>query len=144
MSLSDLGASASHRAPYEVVFHKTMEDSYGRSHRVEQRRIVIGRALSKEEAVNAAIRSIEDKEQTVWETFADGYDVIEVQSGQGQKLETVERTSDMEAQIRHRAYDIWQQEKCPGDRHDAHWYQAGREIEAEDVARREDVHAARP
>jgi CBS domain-containing protein len=144
VSLSDLGASASQRAPYEVVFHKTMEDSYGRSHRVEQRRIVIGRALSKEDAVTAAIRSIEEKEHTVWESFADGYDVIEVQSGQGEDLETVERTSEKEAQVRRRAYDIWQQEKCPVDRHDAHWYQAGREIEAENAARREDVHPARP
>jgi CBS domain-containing protein len=143
VSLSDLGASVSHRAPYEVVFHKTMEDSYGHSHRVEQRRIVIGRALSKEEAVNAAIRSIEEEEQTVWETFADGYDVVEVQSGQGQNLETVERTSDREAQVRRRAYDLWQQEKCPVDRHDAHWYQAGREIEAEGAAAREQVHPAR-
>ncbi len=97
VSLSDLGASASHSAPYEVVFHKTMEDSYGRSHRVEQRRIVIGRALSKADAVTAAIRSIEEKEHTVWETFADGYDVVEVRSGQGQDLETTERTSDKEA-----------------------------------------------
>jgi CBS domain-containing protein len=97
VSLSDLGASASHRSPYEVVFHKTMEDSYGRSHRVEQRRVVIGRALSKEDAVTAAIRSIEEAEHTVWNTFADGYDVVEVQSGQGQDLETTERTSDKEA-----------------------------------------------
>ena len=99
VSLSDLGASASHRAPYELVFYKTMEDSYGRPHRVEQRRIVIARALSKEDAVAAAIRCIEEEEHTVWETFADGYDVVEVQSGQGQDLETVEETSDKEAQI---------------------------------------------
>jgi CBS domain-containing protein len=141
VSLSDLGASASQRAPYEVVFHKTMEDSYGRAHRVEQRRIVIGRALSKEHAVAAAITSIEEKEHTVWETFADGYDVVEVQSGQGQDLETVERTSEKEARIRMRAYDLWQQENRPVDRHDAHWQQAGRDVEAEDAAKHEEAHA---
>jgi CBS domain-containing protein len=96
VSLSDLGASASHRARYEVVFHKTMEDSYGRSHRIEQRRVVIGRGMSREEAVTAAIRSIEEKEHITWESFADGYDVVEVQNGQGQDLETVERTANKE------------------------------------------------
>jgi len=131
VSLSDLGASASHRAPYEIVFYKDMSDSYGRPHRVEQRRIVIGRGHSREDGIAAAIRCIEQEENGVWQTFADGYDVVEVQSGQGQDLETVDRRSEKEAQIQRRAYDLWQQENCPVDRHEAHWQQAGREIEAE-------------
>ena len=41
--------------------------------------------------VAAAIKCIEREENSVWKTFADGYDhVVEVQGGQGHDRETVE------------------------------------------------------
>jgi len=39
-----------------------------------------------------------------------------------------------EERIRLRAYSIWESEGHPEGRHDAHWEQARRELEAEDAA----------
>ena len=134
ISLTDLGASASQRRPYEIVFYKDMVNSSGQHFQVEKRRIVSGPGSSKEQAIAAAIRFVEAEEQSTWRTFADGYNVVEVQGGQGKNKETVERTSDKEDRIRSRAYEIWETENCPVGAQDAHWQKATVQIEAEDVA----------
>jgi hypothetical protein len=49
-----------------------------------------------------------------------------------------------EERIRARAHEIWIQEGRPEGRHDQHWEQACREIEAEDAAAAAAVAAASP
>nr|WP_114393476.1 DUF2934 domain-containing protein [Oleisolibacter albus] len=39
--------------------------------------------------------------------------------------------TDLDAQIRQRAYDIWQREGCPDGRQDEHWARAREEVLAE-------------
>ena len=41
---------------------------------------------------------------------------------------------DREGRIRHRAYDIWQEEGCPEGRHHEHWLRAEREVTSTDDA----------
>ena len=46
---------------------------------------------------------------------------------------------DIEQRIRLRAYEIWEREGRPEDRHQAHWQQAAREIAAESVSDEERI-----
>lgn len=139
VSLTDLTGGASHqRAPFEVVFYKELGDSYGRPHHVELMRIIVGPGHTKEEAVAAAIKRVEQEKQTAWKSFADGYDVTEVHTDeQGGIMEEVERTSEKEARVRRRAYELWERGDRPKGGHESHWEQASREIETEDAATRE-------
>jgi CBS domain-containing protein len=79
VSLNDVDHGASQRAPFEIVFYKEITDSYGHPHHVEQRRVVVGPGRSRDEAVAAALRNFEHEHGCAWNTFADGYDVVEVQ-----------------------------------------------------------------
>jgi CBS domain-containing protein len=97
ISLTDLTGTASGQARFEVVFYKEICDSYGRPHHGELTRIAIAPGHTKEEAIAAAIRQAEGERHSAWKTFADGYDVTEVQSDElGRIVEKVERTSEKE------------------------------------------------
>ena len=48
-------------------------------------------------------------------------------------LKSTDKSMYDEQRIRERAHDIWQREGRPEGRHDQHWEQARREIEAEDT-----------
>jgi CBS domain-containing protein len=132
ISLTDLMGGTSDPARFEVVFYKKMHDSYGHPHHAELMRVSIAPGHSKEEAIAAAIKQVEQQKQTAWTIFADGYDVTEVHcDDRGRIVEDVERTSEKDEQIRQRAYDLWQREGSPEGRHEAHWMQASREIDVE-------------
>ena len=42
-------------------------------------------------------------------------------------------TGDKQERIRQRAFELWEQAGSPEGEHEQHWYQATREIEAEDA-----------
>jgi hypothetical protein len=117
------------------VFYKEVMDSSGHPHQVELMRVNVGPGHTKEEAISAAIKKMENEKQAAWNIFADGYDVIELRTDQlGRIVEEVEKTSEKEERVRRRAYELWEQKAEGGQ--EGHWAQASREIEAEDAARK--------
>jgi CBS-domain-containing membrane protein len=130
ISLSDLSGGASQRAPFEITFYKTLSDSYGHPHHVELARVFIGGGHTKDEAIAAAIRHVEQEKQNPWTAFADGLEVTEIRkTAEGKTVEDVEdRTSERERRIERRAYDLWEQENRPEGRREDHWQQAEQEI----------------
>lgn len=135
ISLADLtvGSASGAATRFEVTFYKELHDSYGHSHHGELARINVAQGHTKQEAVAAAIKQIEQEKQTAWEAFADGYDVTEVHCDEfGKIVEEVERTSERDERIRHRAYNLWEREGRPEGAPERHWAQANREIEVED------------
>ena len=139
ISLTDLsGGALSGVSRFEVVFYKELSDSTGHPHRVEQKRVAIGPGHTKEEAIAAAVRQVEEETRGSWKSFADGFDVTAAHTDErGKLVEEVERTSEKEERIRRRAYDLWEQEERASGEHEAHWARASREIEAEDALARD-------
>jgi Zn-dependent metalloprotease len=61
-----------------VKFQKEKTDSYGRPHKVPVKTVYITGKISKEEAVEAAVKHFEAEQKTSWDKAADS---IEVEDG---------------------------------------------------------------
>ncbi len=135
ISLTDIEGGASERRPFEVVFYKEVLDHAGLPHHSEMMRVSVAQG-SKQEAVEAAISQFEESRRVAnWTTVADGYDVLSIHVGEnGESLETLELTSERDAEIRPRARVLWEQAGIPVGQDAEFWEQAAREVDGESKA----------
>jgi CBS domain-containing protein len=135
ISISDLEEGGSERRPFEVTFYKNILDHAGLPHHSELMRVSVAQG-TKDEAVHAAIRQFEETRQvTVWTTAADGYDVVSIHLGEsGESLESLELTSERDAQIRPRARVLWEQAGFPEGQDVQFWEKAARGVDGESKA----------
>jgi CBS domain-containing protein len=132
VSQSDLSGGSSAPAHYEVVFYKELLGGYGHPHHVELKRVAVSPGQSKEAAIATAVKQVEKQNNTAWTNFATGYDVTEVRTDDAGKLvEEVERTTEKEARIRRRAYDLWERSGGPEGSEGGFWAEAERQIDTE-------------
>lgn len=72
------GQPAGRKKGLHVKFQKEKTDSYGRPHKVPVKTVYITGKVSKEEAVEAAVKRFEAEQKTSWDKAADS---IEVEDG---------------------------------------------------------------
>lgn len=135
ISMSDLENDGSERRPFEVVFYKEILDHAGIPHHSELMRVSVAQG-TKQEAIEAAISHFEEtKCVSNWTAAADGYDVLSIHLGEsGESLESLELTSERDAQIRPRARVLWEQAGFPEGQDVQFWEKAARGVDGESEA----------
>jgi CBS domain-containing protein len=135
ISMSDLEGGGSERRPFEVIFYKEILDHAGLPHHSQLMRVSVAQG-TKDEAVQAAIRQFEETRQvTSWTLAADGYDVLSIHVGEsGESLESLELTSERDAEIRPRARVLWEQAGFPEGQDVRLWEKAARGVDGESKA----------
>lgn len=132
ISVSDLGGIHTDPRHYEVTFFKKMSDHYGHSQHAEVMRITIVHG-SKDEAIAAAMRQFEQAKQVnSWSQLADGYDVTTIHHDEHGVVDEHELTSEREARIKRRAYELWEQAGAPAGQDKEYWNRAAAEIDHQD------------
>lgn len=135
ISVSDVGGSQTEPRHYEVTFFKKMSDHYGHSQHAEVMRISIVHG-GKDEAIAVAMRQFEQvKQVNRWNQLADGYDVTTIHHDeQGVVVDEHELTSEREARIKQRAYELWEQAGAPAGQDKEYWHKAAAELDDQDRA----------
>jgi CBS domain-containing protein len=135
ISMSDLENDGSERRPFEVLFYKEILDHAGIPHHSELMRVSVAQG-TKQEAIEAAISHFEEtKCVSSWTAAADGYDVLSIHLGEsGESLESLELTSERDAQIRPRARVLWEQAGFPEGQDVQFWEKAARGVDGESEA----------
>lgn len=135
ISISDLEGGGSERRPFEVIFYKEVLGHAGLPHHSELMRVSVAQG-TKDEAVQAAIGQFEEaRHVTNWTTAADGYDVVSIHAGEsGESLESLELTSERDAEIRPRARVLWEQAGAPKGQDVQFWEKAARGVDSESKA----------
>ncbi|MFM0140681.1 CBS domain-containing protein [Caballeronia grimmiae] len=137
ISMRDLEEGSSERRPFEVIFYKEILDHVGLTHHSELMRLSVAHG-TKAEAVEAAISQFKAAKQvTKWTAAADGYDVVSIHVGEsGESLESLEFTSERDAQIRPRARALWEEAGFPSGQDVQFWEKAAQGVDGENKAER--------
>ncbi|SAL62704.1 CBS domain-containing protein [Caballeronia choica] len=132
ISMSDVEGGGSERRPFEVIFYKEILGHAGLLHHSELMRVSVAQG-TKDEAVQAAIGQFEEaRHVTDWTIAADGYDVVSIHVGEsGESLESVELTSERDAEIRPRARVLWEEAGSPEGRDVQFWEKEARGVDGE-------------
>ncbi|MNT42924.1 hypothetical protein D3C72_1793650 [compost metagenome] len=88
---------------------------------------------SKDEAIAAAMRQFEQvKQVNSWSQLADGYDVTTIHHDEQGVVDEHELTSEREARIKQRAYELWEQAGAPAGQDKEYWNKAEAKIDHQD------------
>jgi CBS domain-containing protein len=131
ISLTSMRGDTSERRPYDVTFHKTFLDNRGRPHHAALMQVTVAQG-TKEEAIASAIHQFEEMNHlNAWHQLADGYDVTSVHvDARGDTIEQREPTSEREANVLTRAYELWELAGRPSNRDKQFWQQAGGDVDS--------------